>query len=480
MHLKYLKIESNQLLQLTDRVLGLDLIFNNYLEDNVFKESILKFNLEYILSIVAKVPLFIFVNDTHLPFLKRNQILSEDLSSIFDDVMIKISIEDILNIELLIILKIFSIEKNNKKMKNIFINVIFIHLKDRNRDYKKIKLLVNLFKVTRKSTIDKQLIDSIFDNPDDFQIFKKKFGNSIGDYLFPAKKITKVVKTDGYENPWLKLQLQINSTYLKLKDLSKKKPITIIHCPICAKQHDVKNDLVEIINNHIIFNCNHENTQFENYKKFAYDCTLLQEDISILKIPYLLSVFFKHNIQPNIVNNVYSISVLNQEIDESEPKDSDDKMQGETIIKFKTKQIRIPVSKFLHHDFSQNNCETIKSKAKFVEFNCPICNSKFFIHLSQENKDHTFNEKKYLHYSKLFVNQGNKLIEFQCSHQGTIYEKFSKFFVSYKASQDDLTQICKIIHSIKGDYIDGKKIIVKIGKSNLYFIDMATFYDFSF
>ena len=449
MKLKYVDIKLQKLLELTNRYFEIKSIYNQIME---FKQSdnLQNISSKHIIE-TANIPIVIFLKNEN-DYMNKSSINIDGFENIVMNLVI--NIEFILNVKQLLLYR--SLYKNGYKkvLKNTLINVIFIENNLPTFNYEKLMLLTDLLLVNKKKTqsINTKLLENIFDE-NDKNMFSNKFELSIIKHFFQEKRKLSISKTDNLQNHWLSLYLHQNKKYLSLEDTKKRtKSITILHCPICAKEHKITENLVYIHENNIYFNCVHKNTQFLKYKKFSINIADFKNE-SFLNINYSnLIKFFKSNIQPTNINNVYMVKIL---------------------LKDSTKNIAL--KKFIKVPKKVNIAEQIKSH-NLTKYYCPICSKKYLINFSIKNKNDYVDSDgdKYQYYENLFI-QNNGKLEFTCDHSETDYKIYNRFSKKYNHKRSLIEQSLDMISTCFGNYLDGKKIVYIVVNNQPYIIDLANF-----
>lgn len=383
MKLKIIDITISDLIKLTNRFLDLNRIYTNTSE-KIFKYI----SIEYVKKNLD-TPIIIFLNNEFY-FLDRQVISAEGIDSLYS--IISVDINDILNIKQLLIYKAIYENGFKNELQNMQTKIIFIErTRVDNFSYRKVDLLIDLLLFTKNNTntIDTKLLDKIFIE-DDKKMLKHKFELSIAKHFFPQKRRQTQIKKDTITNPWLKLYLEKNTQYLSLKNTIKKsKKLKIIHCPICAKEHKIVNEVVYINDDKIYFNCSHKNTQFLKYEQFSISVNKFAgEDFSHVSSIDLIK-FIKHNIQPTIINNVYMIKIS-----------SSDKIEY------------LPLKIFLKVPQINLNYMIDDTTSILKTFYCPICSKTHFIYFTNKNKEDyiDLSGNKYIHYEKKFQQNSHNIM----------------------------------------------------------------------
>lgn len=444
MKLKIIDITISGLLKLTNRFLELNTNHNGF-----DKNKLSHISVDFVKKNVD-IPVVIFLNNES-NFINRQAIETDGVGSFYST--IAVDINDILNIHQLLIYKALYENGFKKELQNMQINIIFIE-KRRQDSYKNMVLLTQLLLVTKNntSTIDTKLLDNIFTN-DDKKMLKNKFELSIPKHFFPQKRKASSVKNKSVENPWLDLYQVKNQKYLPLKYTGQKpNNLKIIHCPICAKEHEITNAIVYINDDKLCFKCSHNNTQFAKYKEFSVSLNIFFEEIFFGINPRKLAIFFKHNIQPIVINNVYIIRIL-----------LSDKIEY------------IPLKIFLKTP-EVNDILIDDMTSTLKVFYCPICSKKHFINFTNINQEDYLdvNGNKYIHYEKKFQKVNNKL-EFICNHEDTSYDIYNNFSKKYIKTKSFIEQSLSMAHTCFGNYLDGKKVAYIIVNDEPFIIDLANF-----
>jgi hypothetical protein len=399
---------------------------------------------------VLKIPLIIFLRDEGNVTAKASSEIKglENLLSLF-----VLDITYIINPELLILYRLFLHKSQKKNLSEIQINVILINdetVKEVNFDrYKKAKLLMDLITYSNpnSSSLDVDLLEKIYGENE-----LDSFGSTSIKNIFPRKRKASIVKSKSdIENPWLNLYLQPNKTYLSFDNASNpKKEIKLIHCPICAIEHPLKDDLIKIEDNNIHFKCSHENTQFAKYNPFQIPCSFFLPDIvqenDIKKLQY----FFKNNVQPINIDSIYMIKILT-------PGDKPTFLPLKKFMKFKSTTI------------------DLQRKSIFKKFLCPICGKSYLIYFTDESRDDyiDINNVKYIHFSKMFIN-GDRIV-FNCDHSDTLYDMYKHFSIKSIKSRTFMEQAVLMTERYAANFMDGKKVIVQVIDNDTYIIDMANY-----
>jgi len=443
MKLKIVEIYLPKLLKITNRYLS----FNSIYKDIIDKERakvLLNYKLESVMNNI-EVPIIIFLNnqDNYMDkeFLNVNQ-LDNLLTSI------SIHIEYIINIEQLILFKIFYKNYNNK-LEELVINIIFIQknkgINYPNIDTEKQDFMTKLLLINKRGSLDTQLIAKIFHETDK-DLFSIKFKSSITKHFFREKRKTSFLQSSKTKNPRQVLYLQKNEKYLSIESIKlDSKLISIIHCPICAKEHKISNDIINIEENNLIFHCEHIDTQFEKYQIFKININIFKDENLLSIENSILIQFFKRNIQPIIKNNVYFIQILNSETVEY-----------------------IHLKRFIK--ISKN-----KISNRLSTYQCPICNKQYFINFSEINKQNytDIKENIFIHYKKLFLKK-NMRLEFQCTHSNTEYNQYNKLSKKFIQDESLYKQSLNLVETYSGNYLDGKKVVFVLS-DDFYIIDLSYF-----
>jgi len=444
MKLKLDRVNLQNLIRLTDRYLNFDSVYSN-IDINILPEFSDK-----IIELCETIPIVIFTKDSR--YLNNE---SSSIVEVFKDIFIQASleIEYILNIEHLIIL--INLYKKNQEFQDLQVSILFINLGTQDINYNqlsKLDILAKLKLFTKKNhaTLDTKLLKNLFDN--DTFLLKYKIQNTLVDYLFPSKRKKSIEKVDPIFNPWHYLYLQCNSKYLTLADAKKNaKKIMKIHCPICAAEKDVDDDIITINNSELIFLCNHKNTQFVRYENYKIDIQKFNEDFNGVD-SYALCRFFKHNIQPVNRNNVYFVKQFLEK----------NKVEYTPLKKY----MRVPQVKAIKYE----------GQSILKEYYCPICAKKHYINFDENVVENyiDINNIEYTHYLKLFQLEKSKIF-FMCNHEATVYEQY-KYFSIRNISKDSLIDnALKLISHYIGNYMDGKKIIYGVIGEESYIIDLANY-----
>ncbi len=442
MKLKVQMIRCKNLLKIVDRFINLNSSYKDLLKK-------FKINIEY-LNQMLEIPMVIFLRNG-TAFINKTSIDEDGIENLITS--ITLDIHGILNIQQLILIKMSHDYFYQKEIENRMINVIFIET-NKEINYQvneKLSLFLDLFSCTKKDTksIDTNMIEKIFTD-EDKKIFHNKFDKSIPKHFFPQQRKAEIIKKDIVRNPWLNLYIQHNKNYLSIVKASKNfKEIKIIHCPICAKEHQLSDDLIQILDDKISFLCEHKGTQFLKYKNFTIPLTLFEEDFNDVET-HMLQRFFKHNIQPIIINNVYFVGVMT-----------------DTKIKY------LPLKDYMK--LPQKRVEKVdEQKSTLVTYHCPICANEHRICFSYASEDYIdIAGNIYLHYSKLFQIKDTE-VEFMCEHKNTLYENY-KYLSKKNTKKDLMNQALDMTNSFSGNYLDGKKIVYMLTDTKPYLIDMANF-----
>jgi len=399
--------------------------------------------------IYQKIPIVIFIKDS-------TYIDSDTLSfsEVFNNIFIQISIDidHILNIEHLILLT--NMFKENPKLGDLELFVLFVNLRSQNIDYQRFDkidtvLFLKLFTKKRKATINMKLLENIIDL--DKSILARNIQNTLIDYLFPRQRRKSIEKVDPIINPWNNLYLQNNSKYMSVEDAKKNaKKITIIHCPICAAEKSVDDQVVAIKNSELAFLCNHKNTQFARYESYKIDIDKFEENFEGVDT-YTLSRFFKHNIQPVNRNNVYFVKHIFW-----------DKIQYIPLKEY----MKIPRTREIKYE----------GKPILKIYYCPICAKKHHIVFDDNQTDSYIdvNNIEYVHYSKLFKIENPRIV-FMCDHKDSVYEMYKYFSIRNISKHSFIDNALKMVNHYMGNYQDGKKIIYGIIDKEPYIIDLANY-----
>lgn len=445
MKLKIIDVSIENCLKLTHRYISMQSLWN----DNNFQ--ILKKITPDIMNQMLKIPLIIFLRDEG-NFTSKASSEIKGLESLFSIFILDITY--ILNPELLIFYRVFLQRSQEKSLAEKQVNVILINdesVKNINfYSYQKMKLLMDLitFSKPNSSSLDVNLLEKIYgENELDF------FGSTSIKNLFPRKRKASIVKEkSNIKNPWLMLYLHPNKIYLSVQEAVKpKKEIEIIHCPICALEHKVSEVPVFIEEGNLKFKCVHKGTQFAKYLPFQIPCLEFAGEMFDTLDRKNLQVFFKNNIQPVNIDNVYMIQVL-------KANSISTFISLKQFMQFKSSAI----------DFNKPNM--------YKNFLCPICGKNHLINFSSEHQEDyiDINQHKYMNFTKLFT-EGAQRIEFNCDHDGTPYFMYKKFSLKKIESKSFRDQVILITERYYGNYMDGKKIIVQVINDKPFIIDMANF-----
>lgn len=451
MKLKIIEISVENCLKLTHRYISMSTLYKD-VDPQMYSHAMKKIT-PYFMYEVLKFPLIIFLRDEGNVTAKASSEI-KGLENLFSTFALDISY--ILNPELLILYRLFLQKSQEKNLSDMQINVIIINdeiVKGVNFDrYQKMKLLMDLISYTNpnSSSLNVDLLEKIYgENELDF------FGATSIKKLFPRNRKASIVKENSnIKNPWLDLYLQTNKTYLSFENSANpKKEIKVIHCPICALKHKINDELVFIKDGDIHFNCEHKKTQFAKYKIFQIPCADFSTEVFNGDDKKKLLSFFKNNIQPVNMDNVYMIQIL----------------------KPVSKRTYIPLKKFMK--FSTSAIDANRKNYQKI-FLCPICGTKFPINFSDiDDKDFIdINGVHYTNFSKLFT-KGER-IELNCDHVDTTYEMYKKFSVKATASKSFMEQSILMTERYSANFMDGKKIIIQVINNDTYIIDIANFYEF--
>ncbi|ADR35353.1 hypothetical protein Sulku_2703 (plasmid) [Sulfuricurvum kujiense DSM 16994] len=450
MKLKTIQISIENCLKLTHRYITMETLYKD-VDPQIYSYTMKKIAPDFMYE-VLKIPLIIFLRDEGNVTAKASSEIKglENLFSLF-----VLDITYIFNPELLILYRLFLQKSEEKNLSDIQINVIVINdeiAKEVNFDrYQKMKLLMDFISYTNpnSSSLDVDLLEKIYgENELDF------FGSTSIKNIFPRKRKASIVKSKSdIENPWLNLYLQPNKTYLSFDNASNpKKEIKLIHCPICAIEHPLKDDLIKIEDNNIHFKCSHENTQFAKYNPFHIPCSFFLPDIVQENDTKYLQKFFKNNVQPVKSNGSYMIQII---------KPYDD-IEYIPLIKYIHKNIGIAHDRFLPKILSN--------------FCCPICSQSFLINFTDEDQQDyiDIDNNLYTHYAKLFQLNGKRVV-FNCTHQGTPFDIYKKFDVKSIPDMNLKDQSILISERYSSNYLDGKKIVTWSLKDKLQIFDMVNY-----
>lgn len=444
MKLKIIDISISNLLKLTNRFLHLNIINNGYDEKKLKHISI-----DYIRENID-IPIVIFLkNESN--FIDRQVITADGIGSLYST--ISVDINDILNVNQLMIYKVIYENGFKQELQKMQTKIIFIE-RESVGSSQNIILLTQLLLLSKNNTniIDTKLLDNIF-TKNDKKMLKNKFALSIPKHFFPQKRKASSVKNKIIKNPWLYLYQKRNQKYLSLKDkIRKPRNLKIIHCPICAKTHKITTKIVYLKADILHFNCSHSDTQFAKYMQFSINVNMFQTENFVSAYAMDLVKFFKYNIQPLVINNVYVIKILLSNKTEYLP----------LKIFFKKPQI---------NNISINDMTSI-----LKEFYCPICSKKHLINFTNINQEDyiDINGNKYIHYENKFQKVNNKL-EFTCDHEDTSYEIYNHFSKKYIKTQTFIEQSLSMVHTCFGNYLDGKKVAYIIVNDEPFIIDLANF-----
>lgn len=399
---------------------------------------------------ILSIPLIVFVKDD-TEFTTKASSSIRKFPYLLDT--ISMNITNILNPEIVFYFR--NILKNNKDKSIADKQIDIVFIKDESNvdmDFikiNKINLLTQLLIFTNENTssLNIDLLLKIYgENELDF------FGSTSIKKLFTKNRKASIVKSNSdIENPWLNLYLQPNKTYLSFDNASNpKKDIKLIHCPICAREHKLKDGLIRLEDNKIFFKCNHDNTQFAKYDPFQIPCAFFSPDVvrenDIKKLQY----FFKNNVQPINIDSIYMIKILT-------PGDKSTFLPLKKFMKFKSTTI------------------DLRRKSILKKFLCPICGKSHLIYFTDESwedyKD--INNVEYIHYSKMFVN-GDRIV-FNCDHSGTLYDMYKSFSIKSINSRTFMEQAVLMTERYSANFMDGKKVIVQVIDNDSYIIDMANY-----
>lgn len=448
MKLKIIEMSIENCLKLTHRYITMEALFKD-IDPQIYSYTMKKIAPDFMYE-VFKIPLIIFLRDEGNITAKASSEIKglENLFSIF-----VLDITYILNPELLIFYRLFLNKSQEKNLAEIQINVILINdeiVKDVNFDrYKKTKLLMDLISFTKpnSSSLNVDLLEKIYgENELDF------FGLTSIKKLFPRNRKASIVKSNSdIENPWLNLYLQPNKAYLSFENsVNPKKEIKVIHCPICAKECKIEDDLIKIEDNNIHFNCSHHNTQFAKYDPFKISYSLFSPDVieenDIKKLQY----FFKNNVRPINIDSIYMIKILT-------PGDKPTFFPLKKFMKFKSTTI------------------DLQRKSIFKKFLCPICGKSYLIYFTDESRDDyiDINNVEYIHFSKMFIN-GDRIV-FNCDHSDTLYDMYKHFSIKSTKLRTFMEQAVLMTERYSANFMDGKKVIVQVIDNDTYIIDMANY-----
>lgn len=292
MKLKIINVSVENCLKLTHRYISMSTLYKD-VDPQMYSNAMKKIAPSFMYE-VLKIPLIIFLRDEGNVTAKASSEI-KGLESLFSTFVLDITY--ILNPELLILYRLFLQKSHEKSLSKIQINVILINdeiVKDVNFNrYQKMKLLMDFITYTNpnSSSLNVDLLEKIYgENELDF------FGLTSIKKLFPRNRKASIVKSNSdIENPWLNLYLQPNKAYLSFENsVNPKKEIKVIHCPICAKECKIEDDLIKIEDNNIHFNCSHHNTQFAKYDPFKISYSLFSPDVieenDIKKLQYFLKI----------------------------------------------------------------------------------------------------------------------------------------------------------------------------------------------
>lgn len=449
MKLKIINVSIENCLKLTHHYLTMNSLFaeaDPYVLADLFKTSDTQ-TIENLLSI----PVIIFIKDRDGDFTTKSSSSIKQFPYLLDTIFMDITL--IVNSEILFHF-IYILKKSaDKNIGERLVNVVFI--KDElNGDralnvINKMNLLIQLLTLTNKgkSSLNIKLLEKMYDENE-----LNSFGYKSIKNLFPTRKKASIVKSNSdIINPWLNLHLQPNKLYLSFTDTSNpKKEIKVIHCPICATKLKVKEELVSIIQGHIVFYCSHKKTQFERYDYFKIPCQDFAPDILVEEDKKKLLSFFKNNIQPINIDSIYMIQIL----------------------KPHTKPSYLPLKKFIKFKLVTTN--SIRTNMQ-TTFKCPICGKIHLIHFNDASDDDyvDVNNVRYTHFSKLFI-LDDRLV-FDCEHGGTLYEMYKRFSIKAIQSKSFMEQALLMTERFSAYFMDGKKVIVQVVKNDTYFIDLANY-----
>lgn len=450
MKLKIIQISIENCLKLTHRYITMETLYKD-VDPQIYSYAMKKIAPDFMYE-VLNIPLIIFLRDEGNVTAKASSEIKglEDLFSLF-----VLDITYIINPELLILYRLFLHKSQEKNLSEIQINVILINdetVKEVNFGRcKKAKLLMDLITYTNpnSSSLDVDLLEKIYGENE-----LDSFGSTSIKNIFPRKRKASIVKSNSdIENPWLNLYLQPNKTYLSFDNASNpKKEIKRIHCPICAREHPLKDDLIKIEDNNIHFKCSHDNTQFDKYDPFQIPCSFFLPDIVLENDTKYLQKFFKNNVQPVQFNGSYMIQIIKPH----------DEVEYIPLIKYMHKNIGIA------HDRS---FPKILSK-----FCCPICSQSFLINFTDEDQEDyiDIDNNIYTHYAKLFQLNGKRVV-FNCTHQGTPFDIYKKFDVKSIPDINLKDQSILISERYSSNFLDGKKIVTWSFKDKLQIFDMVNY-----
>jgi len=448
MKLKIIEMSIENCLKLTHRYITMEALFKD-IDPQIYSYTMKKIAPDFMYE-VFKIPLIIFLRDEGNITAKASSEIKglENLFSLF-----VLDITYILNPELLILYRLFLQKSEEKNLSDIQINVIIINdeiTKEVNFDrYKKVKFLMGLIPYTNpnSSSLDVDLLEKIYgENELDF------FGLTSIKNLFPRKRKASIVKSNSdIENPWLNLHLQSNKTYLSFENSANpKKEIKRIHCPICAKERKIEDELITLQDDKICFKCNHDNTQFAKYDPFKIPCSFFSPDVveenDIKKLQY----FFKNNVRPINIDSIYMIKILT-------PGDKPTFLPLKKFMKFKSITI------------------DLQRKSIFKKFLCPICGKSYLIYFTDESRDDyiDINNVEYIHFSKMFIN-GDRIV-FNCDHSDTLYDMYKHFSIKSTKLRTFMEQAVLMTERYSANFMDGKKVIVQVIDNDTYIIDMANY-----
>lgn len=449
MKLKIIDISMENCLKLTHHYLTMNSLFaeaDPYVLADLFKTS----NTQTIENLLS-IPVIIFIKDRDGDFTNKSSSSIKQFPYLLDTIFMDITL--IVNPEILFHFIYILKNSADKNIGERLVNVVFI--KDELNDDRalnvinKMNFLNQLLIMTNKGTssLNIDLLEKIYDENE-----LSSFGYKSIKNLFPTRKKASIVKSNSdIENPWLNLYLQSNKTYLSFDNAANpKKEIKVIHCPICATKLKVKDELISIIQGHIVLYCNHKNTQFERYNYFKIPCQEFAPDILLEEDKKKLLSFFKNNIQPVNIDSIYMIQILKPHI----------------------KPSYLPLKKFIK--FKMVTTNSIRKNIQ-TTFKCPICGKMYLIHFNDSNDDDyvDVNNVRYTHFSKLFI-LGDRLV-FDCDHGGTLYEMYKHFSIKAIKSKSFMEQALLMTERFSANFMDGKKVIIQVVEDDTYIIDLANY-----
>lgn len=434
-------------------------ILMNYRNLDIFN-SIDKGQIKNILDL----PLRIFVDENSKYFQGSLSNLQNILSPVISD------IHEVVDLTKYMIIKILYYNEYISKEDTIKVEFISCSAEKKIKHGQLEILSFMLLYSNEYGELSPKIIKDIFENQK-FLLLNENTQKSFYGTVFHKTRNKKNFLNDENSNPRINLRQVSRKEYLSPETISGDftwKEVKYLYCPICAKKFSVseKNNYINIMEDKIYFDCNHDRTIFRNYASFSYKFN----DVMITKLNNnQLIKWFKSNIKPINKDFIYYIDIFDNNI-----------------------QASIPTVKYLMNtaDFYKYSNLLIKNRLLQLDVKCPICDQLHKLQISLNIQNDT--NDKYKSYEEL-VYIKNKKYYFKCVHDGD-FKQYGDFYIhalddstlelnNFKHLHDACSKeyehifhTLALVYKYSGVFVNGRKVIKRhITNDDFEILDLSSY-----